>query len=340
MNYVLPQSEIVRNSPMKYKHSIKAVSIRAGLSPHVIRIWEKRYGAVQPERSSTNRRQYSEEDVERLVLLRRATEEGHKIGQIAKLTNDELLNLLSPSSMGLRPLSQDSVTSGESGDGTMHGTAILDELMEAVIRYDNNAFHDGLSRASVAMSRMRLLEDIVIPLIRRVDEMWTRGSLRMAHEHMVSSILRSFLTGLDATSHLPPGAPSLVITTPSGQVHEMGALISASAAVLAGWRVIYLGADLPADEICAAVENNQAAAVALSLVYPTDDHQLGEELRTLRKLLPDDVAIIVGGRALPAYLDVLDQIGAKIMTDMKSFCRYLGKLGISSASGTNQRNLA
>jgi methanogenic corrinoid protein MtbC1 len=181
------------------------------------------------------------------------------------------------------------------------------------------------------MSRMLLLEEIVIPLIRRVDEMWSRGSIRMSHEHMVSSRLRAFLCSMDATSHLPQGAPSIVITTPSGQIHELGALISASVAVMAGWKPIYLGADLPADEICAAVENNHASAVALSLVYPTEDPNLSAELGTLRKLLPQNVDLIVGGRAFTAYMDILEEIGAKIITDINSFCRYLGKVSIKSS---------
>jgi methanogenic corrinoid protein MtbC1 len=212
--------------------------------------------------------------------------------------------------------------------------------MDAVMRFDGDAFQNGLSRAVVAMSRIRLLEEVIIPLIRRVDEMWSRGSLRMAHEHMVTSMVRAFLCNLDGTNRLPPGAPRLVITTPSGQTHELGALISASAAVMAGWKVIYLGADLPADEICSAVEKNDASAVALSLVYPTDDAKLGDELKTLRKLLPSGVKIIVGGRALPAYLDVLNEIGAEIMTDMKSFVHYLGNLNSLSSLKAQERNFA
>ncbi|MFH2000038.1 MAG: MerR family transcriptional regulator [Planctomycetota bacterium] len=324
---------------MAYKYSIKAASVSTGLSPHVIRVWEKRYGAVNPERTKTNRRQYGEEDIERLLLLRRVTEAGHKIGQVANLPDEELNRLLGLRGLGPSPAK---MTRGvnELVDGTTRHSDYLAELMDAVMRFDEAAFQESLSRAAVAMGRMLLLEEIVIPLIRRVDDMWNRGTLRIAHEHMVTAMLRSFLNGLDGTSHLPPNAPRLVITTPSGQVHELGALITASSAVMAGWNAIYLGADLPAEEICAVVIRNRASAVALSLVYPTDDPRIVGELRKLKKRLPGHVEIIVGGRALPSYLDVLHEINAKIITDMKTFCRHLEDLCVDKAVGREIRNPA
>lgn len=324
---------------MAYKHSIKAASIKTGLSSHVIRIWEKRYGAVSPERSPTNRRLYSDKDIERLTLLRRATEEGHKIGQIARLSKDEILRLLGLHSLNSRVAGQVKLQGDLDKKRKLPSDHITD-LMDAVLRFDRDAFMDSLSRAAVDMSRMLLLEEVIIPLIRRVDEMWNRGSLRIAHEHMVSSHLRSFLNNLDSTSHLPKGAPGLVITTPSGQVHELGALITASAAVMSGWKALYLGPDLPAEEICSVVRKNGASAVALSLVYPTDDPKLEHELRKLKELLPNYVDVIVGGRALAAYLPVLKEIDAKIITDMKTFCRHLEELSIRYRSEKSVKNPA
>ena len=80
--------------------SIKVVARRTGLSAHVIRIWEKRYGAMEPERTGTNRRLYSDEQIERLSLLREITQNGHSIGHVAKLPTDKLRELARESHAG------------------------------------------------------------------------------------------------------------------------------------------------------------------------------------------------------------------------------------------------
>jgi len=102
----------------------------------------------------------------------------------------------------------------------------------------------------------------------------------------------------------------LVVATPAGQVHELGALLVAATAVNFGWRVTYLGASLPAAEIAGAAQLSRARAVALSLVFPDDDPQLEGELGRLREALPPQTPLLVGGRAMPSYRAALKMIGA------------------------------
>jgi len=109
-------------------------------------------------------------------------------------------------------------------------------------------------------------------------------------------------------------APVLIVATPAGQVHELGALLVAATAVHCGWRVTYLGASLPAAEIAGAAQLSRARAVALSLVYPEDDPQLEGELVRLREALPPQTALLVGGRAMSAYPKALDKTDA-VMID-------------------------
>jgi methylmalonyl-CoA mutase cobalamin-binding subunit len=111
-------------------------------------------------------------------------------------------------------------------------------------------------------------------------------------------------------------APVLAVATPTGQLHELGALLVAAAAANLGWRVTYLGASLPAPEIAGAARQSRARAVALSLVYPEDDPALAGELTALREALPAEIALVVGGRAMPAYRAVLRQLGAVLIEDL------------------------
>jgi methylmalonyl-CoA mutase cobalamin-binding subunit len=118
----------------------------------------------------------------------------------------------------------------------------------------------------------------------------------------------------------------LIVATPTGQIHELGALLISAAAANLGWHVTYLGASLPAVEIAGAARQNRARAVALSLVYPEDDPRLPGEIFRLHESLPEEVTLLVGGRAMPAYREVLDKIHATQVQDLTHFCLVLDGL--------------
>jgi methanogenic corrinoid protein MtbC1 len=101
-----------------------------------------------------------------------------------------------------------------------------------------------------------------------------------------------------------------VVATPKGQLHEIGAMLAAAAATTEGWHVTYLGPDLPAESIAAAAMAVGARAVALSIIYPLDEDGLPDELMSLRRALPKDLKILVGGQGASRYAEVLEGIGA------------------------------
>ncbi|ACB74395.1 MerR family transcriptional regulator [Opitutus terrae] len=285
-------------------HTIDAVARRTGLSAHVIRIWEKRYRAVEPARTASNRRQYSEENVERLSLLRELTRSGQSIGAIARLPTEKLRGLAaSVGGGGDRPQPVARVTPASAA-------AIVDDAFTAIQNLDARVLEIVLRRAELAFGTQGMLQRVAAPLAQRMGDLWREGTITAAHEHFASSVLRTFLGHAARGFAAEADAPLLVVATPAGQLHELGALLVAALAANLGWRVTYLGASLPAAEIAGAAVQNRARAVALSLVYPADDAKLGAELVRLRELLPPEVAVLVGGRALPAYRPVLDRIGA------------------------------
>jgi DNA-binding transcriptional MerR regulator/methylmalonyl-CoA mutase cobalamin-binding subunit len=284
-------------------HPIKVVARRTGLSAHVIRAWEKRYQAVEPRRTATNRRVYSSEDIERLILLRRATLAGRSIGQVASLPTGELRELDTPAA------------------------GMLEQCVNAVKDLDPEALTSSLERASVSLSRPALIQEVIGPLLYQVGEAWRDGSLRVAHEHLASAIVRTFVGNINGGFPVSLETPNLVVTTPAGQLHELGALLAATTAASEGWRITYLGPNLPADEIASAVEQSGARALALSIVYPPDDPHLKEELRNLAKLLAHrSVSLLVGGRGANGYADVLEEIEAVSIDDLDTLRSYLESL--------------
>jgi len=182
-----------------------------------------------------------------------------------------------------------------------------------------------LDRASVAFSRTHLIEKLLVPLMHRIGDLWHQGALRPIHEHMASSVVRSFLGSMQA-SRDELSAPHVVVTTPARQHHELGALLAAATAAGEGWQVTYLGPELPPEEIAAAALQKGARAVALSITYPPDDPLLMDELRRLRRLLDGRTALLVGGRSASAYAQVLQEIGAHRVEDLADLRRELETL--------------
>lgn len=292
--------------------AIKVVAQRTGLSAHVIRIWEKRYGAVAPERTATNRRLYPEEQIERLSLLRDVTQAGHSIGHVAKLPTEKLRQL-ARESHGANGNASQSRSAARKVPAT---SRFLNEGVAAVKALDARALEETLKSAATELGAQGLLQRVVAPLIVSLGDLWRDGVLTAAHEHFASAVIRIFLGQAAKPFGGTESAPVLVVATPAGQIHELGALLVGAAAANLGWHVTYLGASLPAAEIAGAARQNRARAVALSVVYPEDDPRLEGELTRLREALPPEVTLLVGGRATPAYHDALKKIGAVQMNDL------------------------
>tara|TARA_R110001592_G_scaffold312889_1_gene588292 strand:- start:49 stop:987 length:939 start_codon:yes stop_codon:yes gene_type:complete len=273
------------------RHPINFVAQRTGLSTHVIRVWERRYAAIVPKRSDTNRRLYSDADVDRLKLLNRVKAQGQSIRLIAQMPNDELKRMLTE--VDGDKLSPDAALGlGEHQD-------VLQELFgtckEAVLGMDEERLARTLLNASVRLPLLVLLDQLVGPLMTWVGDRWHDGSIRVAHEHMASAAIRSFLGRIKPIRHTGEGAPCIVIATLSGQDHEIGALMAATIAANEGWRDLYLGPDLPAQEIALAAMEANAKAVAVSIVSPGNNPAVIHEFRTLRNILEERVPLLVGG---------------------------------------------
>lgn len=311
------------------RHPIQVVARRTGLSPEVLRIWEKRYGIVTPARTQTGRRVYSDADIERLRLVRRATLAGRRVGEVCRLSNDGLealfredeqaaLSALPASSRG-RPAGAAAIA------GEWEGAALFTrQSLDAMRALDGPRLEAILARALLTLGPTSFIDDLAAPLLRSVGEQWAQGRLDPYYEHLVTAVIRQTVTRLFVWQSPDEHAPVMVVATPAGQRHEIGAILAACAALAEGWRIVYLGADLPARDIARAAEQAQAGVVALSIIHPHDDPRLDGELTELSARLPKDVKVIAGGGAAASYARTLRKIGAETAPDIKGFRALLG----------------
>lgn len=290
---------------------MKVVTKRTGLSAHVIRAWERRYGAVAPGRDDNNRRFYSEGDIERLTMLKLATDAGFPIGQIANYSEEELNEILDTLNVIELPVH---APAGDSGPAKLKSVKEFEDYIQSFVaaceQMDSRKLESIMVEAETELGINSLIENFIVPLLERIGDMWRRGELRIANEHMASHVIRTYLSGMLGSHNSNPHAPSIVVSTPVDQWHDLGSLITAVIASTEGWDVHYLGASLPAEEIAGAARYSGSEVVALSLIYPSGDPTVIQELKKLRRALPESVKIIVNGRAKDSYQPVLEEIGA------------------------------
>lgn len=300
------------------RHPIGVVTARTGLTQDLLRAWEKRYDAVVPGRGPTGRRLYSDGDIEKLRLLKALVASGRRISDVAGLSTPELLELArEDASETVQPPAPDSRVLG--GD-------YLDEALDALEQFDRTKLQKALSEAAIDYSSPELRRRVIVPLLQAIGDRWQEGSLRIAHEHLASAIVRTFMAGLMNKTSALPSSPRIIITTPAGQRHELGAMLVAGVAEDYGWDVVYLGPDLPAEEIAAAVRQIQPRAVAMSIVYKNGDIHLQEELRKLTEYLQSEVPVFVGGRAVGHLRPFFDELGIQIVEDLSDFPEQLQAL--------------
>lgn len=302
------------------RHPIQVVVRRTGLTADVLRAWERRYGVVEPGRSEGGRRLYSDDDIERLRLLRRATRGGRRISNVAKLSLEALATLVQEDE-------REEVKAAPEDEVAVASTDVhFNACMAAVERLDARELEGAVNLALVLFGAPVLIDRVASPLLEHVGDLWSRGDVKPAHEHLVSAVLHRVL-GRVLEAADPRGAgPGIVVTTPAGQHHEFGALFAAATAASEGWRVTYLGPDLPADDIATAVRTTGADALAMSLVLALKEPDLASELRELRLKLPPTVPVVLGGAAVSAYQEVVNEIEAIVVPNMEQFRLTLASL--------------
>jgi methanogenic corrinoid protein MtbC1 len=199
----------------------------------------------------------------------------------------------------------------------------LEKALVAVTNLDTLALDQVYQKAQVSFGDQGLLRRVIAPLARDIGERWRAGLMTAAQEHFFSAFSKNFAWNLTRQYEVDERAPKIVVGTPAGQIHDLGAMIVAAAAANNGWRVVYVGANLPAFELAGAVQISGAAVLVLSIVYPEDDPKLQNELTHLGRLLPQETKLYVGGRAARAYFPDLKRSRAMVLSSLEELDREL-----------------
>lgn len=323
------------------RHPIGVVSERTGLSHEVLRAWERRYAVVEPSRDEAGHRLYSDEDIERLRLIRLATDGGRRVGQAVELSIPELKELVREDHAarfqvpgpggragrgGESPADRTSETEAESSTGGVATADVVAACLERIRAMDAEGLEGQLRSALLRMGGFAFLEDVVAPLFRAVGDRWHRGELGIHHEHLATAVALPLLSSLRSSTSPVTGAPVMVVGTLAGERHELGGLLVAVAGALVGWRVIYLGADLPLQALSDAAREKGADVVAVSVVGEGAKGQVEGEIRGLLDRLPVGTEVLIGGGGAGRYREAVGEgalAGVTVLTDLTALRDHL-----------------
>lgn len=273
---------------------VKAVVRLTGINENTLRGWERRYGAITPERDRDGRRNYSSKDIERIKILWSLVKEGHAIGKISQLPNAHLKKLLKTSLSPVAP---------ELNASRSKTQLFLSEIISSLEEFKLENLNQVLQKARFEISSKEIIINLIRPLMEQVGRLVYDSKISISQEHLLSSLLRDFLGNLNQS--LSPydfssrsKAKSIILTTREGDVHEFGILMSSILCNLYRFRTYYLGPNMPVDDLIEAVTQLKVNVIVLGLMRLPKDREIvsGEKyLRELDRRIPREVTICFGG---------------------------------------------
>lgn len=254
------------------KYSIKDLEKISGIKAHTIRMWERRYGLIEPQRTETNIRFYSDCDLKRLLNVSILNHNGIKISHIAGLTDAEIKSRVLDLSI----------------DGRSSSVQI-ESLMVAMLELDETKFMNGLSSSIIKLGFEVSVETVLFPFLERIGVLWQAGTINPAQEHFISNLIRQKLfVAIDNEMQSPvQNGPRIIMFLSEHEQHEIGLLFYNLLARKEGMNVVYLGAGVPLEDLSLVHRLRPADVFMTSFITAMDKQEMEDLLREYHKRFPE-----------------------------------------------------
>ena len=278
-------------------NTILVVSKATGFGMETLRAWERRHGFPKPERRpGSNRRLYSQADIDRLLAMRRAMQGGYRVGDLVGKTMAELDALAGSPEPG------PTLASAGAGDVTVPG------LLELLARDADVELEQALRASASILGPRRFVTEIAQPFAIEVGQAWADGRISIRHEHLATECLTTRLRNLLAGFQDLEGGPLVLLTTLPGEPHTLGLQMVAVYLAVKGARTRLLGASTPPSEIAAAAKSLGADVIGLTVTPASERAETRRAIRSLRAASPARVPIWIGGGGAAALGELGDGV--------------------------------
>jgi DNA-binding transcriptional MerR regulator len=264
-------------------YRVKTVSAMTGIPRPTLLAWERRYAILDPRRTPSGYRVYSDADVELLQRIKTLVDAGHPVSEAIALSR--------------------AAAAPPSEDDSALARALRDELLAALVAWDRAAADRRAQRIALLPFEIAL-EELHLPLLQAIGDAWARGSISVAQEHYAAAWVREQMFAIfHALGGGPSTGPRAVCVLAPWEHHELGLLSVAIKLAAQGFRVVWLGADLPVGELVAAVRAAAPVLVCVSAMTPVSRDELVELARELRAGIDPGVVVALGGPAVAGLED-------------------------------------
>lgn len=259
------------------KYSIKELEQLSGIKAHTIRIWEKRYRLIDPERTPTNIRLYSDDDLKKIINVSLLNNHGIKISRIADMTpvqiNEKVLEL-----------------SESQTDTAIH----IDRLVIAMIEMEEEGFEKALNTLFLRYGFERTITEIVYPFLEKIGILWQTENITPAHEHFMSNLIRQkLIVAIDGLPLPPKSSRKVMLFLPEGELHEVGLLFYHYLTRKAGFRTYYLGQSVPHSDLI-SVFNVHKPDMLISSITTATSRPIEEYFSRLTSDFPQTPILLSG----------------------------------------------
>lgn len=261
------------------EYSIKDLERLTGIKAHTLRIWEKRHTIIEPKRTPTNIRYYSDDDLKKILNISILNNNGLKISTIADFSEEEL-------NERVMSISQASDKSSN----------FIDQLTIAMIELDEGKFERILSTVSLKMGFERTVTGILYPFLDKIGILWQTGKINPAQEHFISNLIRQkLIVAIDGIpNHSNPKLPSALFFLPENELHEIGLLFYCYLAKKIGYNVVYLGQSVPFNDLKSVVDIRDPKIIITSISSPIPVSSLKNYLDQLSENFSESEIFISG----------------------------------------------
>jgi len=279
------------------EYTIKDLERLSGIKAHTIRIWEKRYDLIMPDRTDTNRRRYSDHDLRKLLNISILNRNGFKISRIASMSTTEMEDKVSE-------IAQD-ITESDTQ---------IESLIKAMISLDEAGFNELIDRSIKEKGLEAAFTGLLFPFLERVGILWVTGSIVPAQEHFVSNLVRQKLIAqIDAQNYIQKEegkSKRVMLYLPENEMHELGILFYSYLARKHGHRVLYLGSATPFDSVIKAMQVWPAEIIVTATSSWFSGITADEYIEKLSKEFKEQLIIVSGALAT----DIKGKIPGNIKT--------------------------
>lgn len=260
-------------------YSIKDLEKLSGIKAHTIRIWEHRYHLIEPGRTDTNIRYYSDNDLVKLMNVSVLNQNGYKISKISQLNNSQISEIMLNLNNELPSLS----TQTES-------------LVMAMVEVDERHFNHLFDKSVANLGFENTIEQLLFPFLERIGVLWLAGSINPAQEHFITNLIRQkLIAAIDREGIKTEGThPRILFYLPEGEFHEIGLLYYNYLARKADFEVLYLGTSVPFRDIVRVDEIRPAQILFTSFVTSPGIGVLTDKIKKLKKTFPDKAVLLSG----------------------------------------------